>query len=91
MIDFWYKTTDKDSFKYARQFLSNEGLLIGGSSGNALNAQVEYVKEHPELTEKDVIVLIFPYSIRSYLSKLIDNNWLTDNGLWDDDILTHDK
>lgn len=49
------------------------------------------MKEHPELTEKDVIVLIFPYSIRSYLSKLIDNNWLTDNGLWDDDILTHDK
>lgn len=87
LIDVWYKTEDKPSFKYARQLISNEGVLIGGSSGSAFSALVTYCQEHPELTEDDVIVVIFPDSIRSYLTKFVDDEWLKTNNLWDDDIL----
>ncbi|KAL6937421.1 cystathionine beta-synthase [Hanseniaspora osmophila] len=84
-VDKWYKTHDKPSFKYARQLIAEEGLLVGGSSGSAFEAMVEYVKEHPELTEKDVLVVIFPDSIRSYLTKFVDDEWLKKNDLWDDE------
>lgn len=84
-IDEWYKTTDKPSFKYARQIISEEGMLVGGSSGSSFEALVEYCKNHPELTEDDVLVVIFPDSIRSYLTKFVDDEWLKQNDLWDED------
>lgn len=87
LIDVWYKTTDKPAFKYVRQIIANEGLLIGGSSGSAFTALIEYCKDHPELTEDDVIVVVFPDSIRSYLTKFADDQWLKTNGLWEDSIL----
>ncbi|AMD22352.1 HGR013Cp [Eremothecium sinecaudum] len=87
LVDSWVKTEDKSSFKYARQLISNEGVLVGGSSGSAFAALVEYVNSHPGLTEEDVIVVIFPDSIRSYLSKFVDNEWLKINNLWDDEIV----
>ena len=88
LIDVWYKTEDKPSFKYARQLISNEGVLVGGSSGSAFTALVRYCEDHPELTEDDVIVVIFPDSVRSYLTKFVDDEWLKKNDLWDDEILT---
>ncbi|KAL3231707.1 Cystathionine beta-synthase [Nakaseomyces bracarensis] len=87
LVDVWYKTEDKDAFKYARQLISNEGVLIGGSSGSAFTALVKYCEDHPELTEDDVLVAIFPDSIRSYLTKFVDDEWLKSNNLWDDEIL----
>lgn len=87
LIDVWYKTEDKPAFKYARQLIANEGLLIGGSSGSAFAALVKYAEDHPELTEDDVIVVVFPDSIRSYLTKFVDDEWLKKNELWDDEIL----
>lgn len=87
LVDVWYKTEDKPAFKYARQLISNEGVLVGGSSGSAFTALVNYVDDHPDLTEKDVIVLIFPDSIRSYLTKFVDDEWLKKNDLWDDQVL----
>lgn len=87
LIDVWYKTEDKPAFKYARQLIANEGVLIGGSSGSAFTALVKYCEDHPELTEDDVVVAIFPDSIRSYLTKFVDDEWLKKNNLWDDEIL----
>lgn len=91
LVDVWYKTEDKPAFKYARQLISNEGVLVGGSSGSAFTALTKYVEDHPELTEKDVIVVIFPDSIRSYLTKFVDDEWLKKNDLWDDQVLARVK
>ncbi|CEP63597.1 cystathionine beta-synthase CYS4 LALA0_S08e06238g [Lachancea lanzarotensis] len=87
LVDVWFKTNDLDAFRYARQLISNEGLLVGGSSGSAFAAMMDYSKQHPELTEDDVFVIILPDSIRSYLTKFADDEWLKKNNLWDDDIL----
>ncbi|KAG0669501.1 cystathionine beta-synthase [Maudiozyma exigua] len=89
LIDTWYKTEDKPSFIYARELISNEGVLVGGSSGSAFDAMVRYTEDHPELTEDDVLVAIFPDSIRSYLTKFADNEWLKKNNLWDDKVLAN--
>ncbi|OAL48092.1 cystathionine beta-synthase [Pyrenochaeta sp. DS3sAY3a] len=80
IVDKWYKTDDRTSFEYARRLISEEGILVGGSSGSAMAAMVEAAKDL-NLTEDDVVVVILPDSIRSYLSKFVDDDWLAANDL----------
>ncbi|KAK0718508.1 cystathionine beta-synthase-like protein [Lasiosphaeria miniovina] len=80
LVDKWYKTDDRESFQLARRLIAEEGLLVGGSSGSAMAAMVRAVKELG-LGKGDVVVVILPDSIRSYLSKFADDDWLAANGL----------
>lgn len=68
-VDTWYKTDDREAFNYARRLIAEEGLLVGGSSGSAIAAMVKSVKDLG-LGKDDVVVVILPDSIRSYLSKV---------------------
>lgn len=76
-VDDWIKTDDAESFKLARRIIREEGILVGGSSGSALQAALQVAKD---LTEDDTVVVVFPDSIRSYLSKFADDEWLISNG-----------
>ncbi|KAI0018987.1 cystathionine beta-synthase [Xylariomycetidae sp. FL0641] len=81
-VDKWYKTDDQDSFKLARRLISEEGLLVGGSSGSAMSAMLKAVKDQSlGLGKDDVVVVILPDSIRSYLTKFADDDWLAANDL----------
>ena len=68
-VNKWYKTDDRNAFMYARRLIAEEGLLVGGSSGSAIEAMVMAVKD-AGLGKGDVVVVILPDSIRSYLSKV---------------------
>lgn len=82
IVDKWYKTDDRESFHYARRLISEEGLLVGGSSGSAIAALVKAARDKDiTFTKDDVVVVILPDSIRSYLSKFIDDDWLAANDL----------
>lgn len=80
IVDKWYKTEDREAFMYARRLIAEEGLLVGGSSGSAMAAMVRAVKDL-NLGEDDVVVVVLPDSIRSYLSKFADDDWLAANDL----------
>ena len=79
-VDHWYKTNDRDSFYWARRLIREEGLLVGGSSGSAMDACVKACHDL-KLGKDDAIVVILPDSIRSYLSKFVDDDWLAANDL----------
>ncbi|CAK1363709.1 Cystathionine beta-synthase [Cercospora beticola] len=79
-VDVWYKTDDRDSFYWARRLIREEGLLVGGSSGSAMSACMKAIKEM-NLGPEDSVVVILPDSIRSYLSKFVDDDWLAANDL----------
>ena len=79
-VDTWYKTGDREAFVYARRLIAEEGLLVGGSSGSAMAAMVNCVHDL-KLGKDDTIVVILPDSIRSYLSKFADDDWLAANDL----------
>lgn len=68
-VDKWYKTDDKESFKYARRLIAEEGLLVGGSSGSAIAALVQAAQDN-QFKADEVVVVILPDSIRSYLTKV---------------------
>ena len=80
VVDKWYKTDDRESFHLARRLIAEEGLLVGGSSGSAMAAMVRAVKDLG-LGKGDVVVVVLPDSIRSYLSKFADDDWLAANDL----------
>lgn len=84
IVDEWIKTEDRESFLLARRLIREEGLLVGGSSGSALAAALKIAKN---LTRDDVVVVICPDSIRSYLTKFVDDDWMDFNGFVDDQTL----
>ena len=79
-VNRWFKTDDREAFGYARRLIAEEGLLVGGSSGSAIAAMAKASKEL-KFGKDDVVVVILPDSIRSYLSKFVDDDWLSANGL----------
>ncbi|KAJ5571779.1 Cystathionine beta-synthase core [Penicillium sp. DV-2018c] len=79
-VNQWIKTEDRESFKYSRRLIAEEGLLVGGSSGSAIAALVK-ANEAQKFSKDDVVVVILPDSIRSYLSKFADDDWLAANDL----------
>ena len=76
LIDKYIKVNDKDSFLMARQLIKKEGLFIGGSSGSAVWAAIEYLKTDTTITN---CLILLPDSIRNYLSGFVNDDWMKDN------------
>ena len=74
------KTTDQESFTLARRLMSEEGLLVGGSSGTAMMAALQQAKT---LKAGQNCVVILPDGIRNYLTKFVDADWRAEFGFED--------
>lgn len=86
VADKWIKVDDKDSFSMARQVISTEGLLIGGSSGCILHALVTYLKSENLADNKNIVcVTICPDSSMNYLTKFMNDKWMVGNRFWSAD------
>lgn len=69
--------SDRDSFVLTRRLAREEGLLVGGSSGMAVAAALRVAAEAgPDA----VIVVLLPDGGRGYLSKIFNDEWMTDYG-----------
>jgi cystathionine beta-synthase len=77
LVDYWVKTSDKESFVMARRLIREEGLLCGGSSGAAIVAALEVAKT---LTAGQRCVVILPDSVRNYMSKFLVDDWMKTRG-----------
>ncbi|KYQ89635.1 cystathionine beta-synthase [Tieghemostelium lacteum] len=80
LVDKWIKSVDRESFIMARRLIKEEGLLCGGSSGSAMVAALEAAKE---LKEGQRCVVLLADSIRNYMSKHLNDDWMVDNGFAD--------
>jgi hypothetical protein len=77
LVDRFVKVTDKDSALRARAIARQEGMLVGYSSGGALQC-LEQIKS--ELTADDVVVLIFADHGSKYVSKIFNDSWMEAQG-----------
>ena len=76
LIDEYIKLPDPESFQMARRIIKEEGLLIGGSSGGAVWAALQVAAR---LKKGDKCLVILPDSIRNYLTKFVDDEWMAEN------------
>lgn len=77
LIDAYIKTNDADSFHTARELMREEGLLVGGSSGAAMWGALQAAKS---LSKGQKCLVILPDSIRNYMSKFVNDDWMKKNG-----------
>lgn len=73
LVDEWIKTNDQNTFTIARHLIRDEGLLCGGSSGANVWAALEVGKK---LGKGKRVVTILPDSIRNYMTKFVDPEWM---------------
>jgi cystathionine beta-synthase len=80
-LDVWddvVQVTDRESFKMTREISTQEGLLVGPSSGTALVAAIKYAEK---IKTPSTLLVMFPDSGRAYLSKAFNDEWLKEKGL----------
>lgn len=77
LVDEYIKTNDKESFLTARELIRKEGLLVGGSSGSAVWAMLQAAKR---LKKGQKCLVFLPDSIRNYLTKFVDDQWMLKHG-----------
>ncbi|XP_034088298.1 cystathionine beta-synthase b isoform X2 [Gymnodraco acuticeps] len=77
LVDMWYTSTDMETFTMCRKLIREEGLLCGGSSGSAMAAAVKMAQQ---LEEGQRCVVILADSVRNYMSKFLNDNWMCEKG-----------
>jgi cystathionine beta-synthase len=83
VVDRWVKTTDRESFIMSRRLIREEGLLCGGSCGAAMVGALQAAKD---LKEGQRCVVILADSVRNYMSKFLNDQWMYDNGFVDEKV-----
>lgn len=86
VIDRVIAVTDADSFAMARHVTHAEGLLIGGSGGTAVTGAFRVAAELDAAGRgaESLVVTVIPDSGRGYLSRVFDDDWLTEKNVQSD-------
>ncbi len=82
VIDEFIKVADEESAHSARELAQTEGLFAGYTSGAVIQA-VKQLNETSTFKSDDTVVLIFPDHGSRYMSKVYNDQWMEDQGFFD--------
>ena len=81
VIDKFEKVTDKDAAVYQRRLAKEEGIFVGNSAGSAIKGLLQL---QDELTEDDVVVVLFHDHGSRYVGKMFNDDWMRERGFLDE-------
>ena len=81
VIDHFEKVTDKDAAVYTRRLAREEGIFVGNSAGSAIKGLLQ---KSGELTEDDVVVVLFHDHGSRYVGKMFNDDWMRERGFLDE-------
>lgn len=81
IIDKFEKVTDKDAAVYTRRLAREEGIFVGNSAGSAIKGVLQL---QDELTEDDVVVVLFHDHGSRYIGKIFNDDWMRERGFLDE-------
>lgn len=76
LIDEWEMVDDHEAFVVTHRLARREGILVGPSGGMAVAGALRLVAEDWD----SLVVVVLPDSGRGYLSKVFNEQWLSENG-----------
>tara|TARA_R110002012_G_scaffold9062_1_gene41597 strand:+ start:8959 stop:9996 length:1038 start_codon:yes stop_codon:yes gene_type:complete len=82
IIDKFEKVTDESSAHTARELAKTEGLFVGYTSGAAMQG-LKQLEEDGEFDQNSNIVVIFPDHGSRYMSKIYNDEWMSQQGFFD--------
>lgn len=82
IIDKFEKVTDESSAHTARELAKTEGLFVGYTSGAAMQG-LKQLEDDGEFNEDSNIVVIFPDHGSRYMSKIYNDDWMSQQGFFD--------
>ncbi|NNC43371.1 MAG: pyridoxal-phosphate dependent enzyme [Acidimicrobiia bacterium] len=77
LVDDYEVVDDQQAFTMTRRLAREEGLLVGGSCGMAVEAAVRVATARPA----ELVVVILPDGGRSYVSKIFNDDWMLANDM----------
>lgn len=81
IVDDFVEVDDESSMQMTRRIAQEEGLFIGQSCGMALAGAIQWLNNHrSELSQDDIVVVLFPDSGFRYLSKTYNDDWMRNHG-----------
>jgi cystathionine beta-synthase len=81
VIDKFEKVTDKDAAVWQRKIAKEEGIFVGNSAGSAIKGLLQMGEE---LTEDDVVVVLFHDHGSRYVGKMFNDDWMRERGFLDE-------
>ncbi len=85
VIDRFEKVTDKDAAVFTRRLAREEAIFVGNSAGAAISGLLQLQNE---LTEKDVVVVLFHDHGSRYVGKMFNDDWMRERGFLDEGFRT---
>jgi cystathionine beta-synthase len=85
IIDRFEKVTDKDAAVFTRKLAREEGIFVGNSAGSAIKGLLQ-LKD--ELTEDDVVVVLFHDHGSRYVGKIFNDDWMRERGFLEEEYKT---
>lgn len=82
LLDEVMQVGDRDAFLTTRALAEKEGLFVGGSGGAAVYGALEYARDN-DFGKGDLMVIILPDSGARYVSKIFNDEWMSEHGFLD--------